>query len=66
MMHIMRLSTVAFETQNLKTNLNKLTHFAGFIEYVFYPPLIIFGPYLTYNQFIAMRKKRELSSEVQF
>ncbi|EGT43151.1 CBN-MOM-1 protein [Caenorhabditis brenneri] len=57
MMHIMRLTTVAFGAQGAREKI-KFEEFALYVEYIYFPPFLVFGPYLTLEQFIKMRRRR--------
>ncbi|CAI2357225.1 unnamed protein product [Caenorhabditis sp. 36 PRJEB53466] len=58
MMHIMRLATVAFDIEQFPKKKLKFPDFAAYVEYVYYPPLVVFGPYLTFEQFTKMRNSK--------
>ncbi|EFO83014.1 CRE-MOM-1 protein [Caenorhabditis remanei] len=55
MMHIMRLTTVAFTRAESTIKRMSFDQFAIYLEYIYYPPFIVFGPYTTFEQFVKMR-----------
>ncbi|CCD74393.1 Protein-serine O-palmitoleoyltransferase porcupine [Caenorhabditis elegans] len=63
MIHIMRLTTVAFNLEKANSNKFRFVQFSSYVEYIYFPPFIIFGPYLSFEQFFKMRDKKWTGSE---
>ncbi|PIC18695.1 hypothetical protein B9Z55_024498 [Caenorhabditis nigoni] len=65
MMHIMRLSTASFAIVESNVRSISFDQLSVYLEYIYFPPFIIFGPYMTFDQFLKMREKKWTRFEEQ-